>query len=40
MVLETDEVASAHEFAIANFKECDEFVNNVIHLDKEKLPAA
>ena len=33
LALDADELAAAHEFAIANFKNCDEFANNVIHLD-------
>ena len=32
-MIDPDELAVAHEFAIVNFKECDEFVNNVICLD-------
>ena len=40
LALDADGLAAAHEFATANFKECDEFANNVIYLDKEKLPAA
>ena len=40
LALDADELAAAHEFATANFKECDEFANNVICLDQDKLPAA
>ena len=32
LALDADELAAAHEFATANFKDCDEFANNVIHL--------
>ena len=38
-MLNADDLVVAHEFAIVNFNDCDKFANNVIHLDKEKLPA-
>ena len=40
MAFDIDEVAAAHKFATTNFKDCDEFANNMIHLDLEKLPSA
>ena len=33
LALNADKLAAARELAIANFKDCDEFANNVIYLD-------
>ena len=39
LALDADELAAAHEFGTVNFKDCEEFSNNVICLDQEKLDA-
>ena len=31
--MNTEELTSAYNFALKYFKDCDEFVNNVFHLD-------
>ena len=36
--MNTEELTSAYYFASKHFKDCDEFVNNVFHLDLAEAP--